>query len=73
MLHLYVVSSDETSNSALLWDARTGDLVQRLPGHTALVRAVATSTTDAALITCSDDHRARFWTAEALHQSLLST
>ena len=64
------VSSDEASNCALLWDARTADLVQRLPGHTGLVRAIAASDTEAALITCSDDHRARFWTSEALHQSL---
>eukprot|EP01090_Pellita_catalonica_P003464 TRINITY_DN13137_c0_g1_i1.p1 TRINITY_DN13137_c0_g1~~TRINITY_DN13137_c0_g1_i1.p1 ORF type:complete len:426 (-),score=51.95 TRINITY_DN13137_c0_g1_i1:98-1375(-) len=57
----FLVGSDETSAAAIVWDSRTGELVERLTGHNGMVRAVASSPVEDALLTCSDDHRARFW------------
>jgi cleavage stimulation factor subunit 1 len=58
-----IFGSDEKANSALVWDSRSGELRQRLTGHNNLVRWIASSPVDNAIITCSDDHRARYWTA----------
>lgn len=73
-----IFSSDENAMAAVIWDSRTGELMQRLTGHNNVVRSVfvnfrfvlcanlhfryvATSPTDTSIVTCSDDHRARFW------------
>jgi len=68
----YIVTSDESSNAAIVWDTRTGEVLQKLTGHNGLIRWIAASPAEPALISCSDDHRARFWTAENLSSFLLS-
>ncbi|KAL6064501.1 Cleavage stimulation factor 50 kDa subunit [Balamuthia mandrillaris] len=57
----FVLTSDEGTSEALVWDSRTGTLVQRLTGHSNHVRAIAASPVENSLMTCSDDHRARYW------------
>jgi cleavage stimulation factor subunit 1 len=57
----FVIGCDENSNSAIVWDSRTGEQLSRLSGHNNMVRWVASSPTENALLTCSDDNRARFW------------
>jgi cleavage stimulation factor subunit 1 len=44
-----------------MWDVRTGEVLQRLSGHTNVVSWVVSSPVEPALMTCSNDHRARFW------------
>jgi len=58
----FVLGSDELQLCGVVWDARTGEVVQRLTGHNNLVKWVATSPVDSSMMTCSNDHRARFWT-----------
>eukprot|EP01130_Rhizamoeba_saxonica_P013595 TRINITY_DN5817_c0_g1_i1.p1 TRINITY_DN5817_c0_g1~~TRINITY_DN5817_c0_g1_i1.p1 ORF type:complete len:289 (-),score=55.03 TRINITY_DN5817_c0_g1_i1:20-886(-) len=57
----HVFAPDESSNSAIVWDIRTGESVQRLSGHNGVVKYIASSPTDPHVMTCSLDHRARFW------------
>ena len=57
----YIIGLDESGFAAIVWNTRSGELVQRLAGHNNLVRWVAASPMEPALMTCSDDHRARFW------------
>eukprot|EP01113_Clastostelium_recurvatum_P047620 TRINITY_DN8526_c0_g1_i3.p1 TRINITY_DN8526_c0_g1~~TRINITY_DN8526_c0_g1_i3.p1 ORF type:complete len:336 (+),score=60.68 TRINITY_DN8526_c0_g1_i3:118-1008(+) len=57
----FIVGCDEAGMAGVVWDARTGDQVQRLGGHTNVVRYVAASPTENCLISCSNDSRARFW------------
>eukprot|EP00164_Ancoracysta_twista_P011055 GFYU01016894.1.p1 GENE.GFYU01016894.1~~GFYU01016894.1.p1 ORF type:complete len:435 (+),score=74.40 GFYU01016894.1:55-1359(+) len=57
----HVFSSDEKAHAVVVWDTRTGDLVQRMPGHNNLIRWIATSPTELAFMTASEDHRARFY------------
>ena len=59
----YVLGSDEKSNSGIVWDTRTTEIKQRLTGHNNIVRWMAASPVENSIISCSDDHRARFWTA----------
>eukprot|EP01089_Gocevia_fonbrunei_P017813 TRINITY_DN5895_c0_g1_i2.p1 TRINITY_DN5895_c0_g1~~TRINITY_DN5895_c0_g1_i2.p1 ORF type:complete len:400 (+),score=79.99 TRINITY_DN5895_c0_g1_i2:169-1368(+) len=59
----FVISSDEGSASSVVWDTRTGEQVQRLTGHNNIIRWISASPVENAVITCSDDHRARFWVA----------
>eukprot|EP01111_Echinosteliopsis_oligospora_P012948 TRINITY_DN4523_c0_g1_i1.p1 TRINITY_DN4523_c0_g1~~TRINITY_DN4523_c0_g1_i1.p1 ORF type:complete len:430 (+),score=108.75 TRINITY_DN4523_c0_g1_i1:43-1332(+) len=58
----FIYGSDENTSTVLVWDSRSGDLVQKLSGHNQVVRYVATSPVDTGMMTCSDDFRARFWT-----------
>jgi len=60
----HIFSADENTYAVLVWDTRTGELLQKLSGHTNVVRWVASSTVEAAIVTCSKDHRARFWLEE---------
>jgi len=60
----FILSSDESNNACVVWDTRTGELVQRLTGHNGVVRWISASPTDPHAMTCSDDHRARFWVEE---------
>jgi len=60
----FVISSDETTYAGIIWDVRTGELVQRLTGHTNVISWVASSPVEPSLMTCSNDHRARFWVSE---------
>jgi len=48
----FIVGLDEATHSALVWDARTGELVQRLSGHNNVIRWVASSPVESALLTC---------------------
>jgi WD40 repeat protein/serine/threonine protein kinase len=48
-------------NDAMLWDARTGELVRRLSGHTGDVMSVAFSSDAARLVTTAEDGRAIVW------------
>jgi cleavage stimulation factor subunit 1 len=60
----FIFGSDESGMAAVVWDSRTGDLAQRLTGHNNVVRYIATSPVENAVMTCSNDHRARFWLDE---------
>jgi len=62
----FIFGSDESSLAVIIWDSRTGDQLQRLTGHNNVVRYVATSPVDSCIMTCSDDHRARFWADDNL-------
>ncbi|KAG0375384.1 cleavage stimulation factor, 3' pre-RNA, subunit 1, partial [Mortierella sp. AD032] len=42
----YVFSSDESNNTIVCWDSRSGNLVRRYAGHQGLIRAVAASPTE---------------------------
>lgn len=57
----FVLAPDESGAVAVAWDTRSGDLLHRLTGHNQLVRFIASSPVENALLTCSDDSRARFW------------
>ncbi|CAK8690243.1 unnamed protein product [Clavelina lepadiformis] len=58
----YVLFPDEQTVSLCCWCARTGERQRLLSlGHQGPARRIAHSPTSAAFITCSEDHRARFW------------
>jgi len=59
----FVLSSDENAYAAIVWDTRSGEQVQRLTGHTNVIPWIASSPVEPVLMTCSADHRARFWQA----------
>lgn len=67
------MTSDETAYSGVIWDTRSGEVVQKLGGHTNVVPWVAPSPVENSVITCSADHRARFWTEEQGNSSLSVT
>eukprot|EP01080_Neovahlkampfia_damariscottae_P001822 gene1822-964_t len=54
-----VVSSDSTD--VTLFNTRTGELITKLGGHNKVIRWVTCSPTEQAIVSCSDDQRARFW------------
>jgi len=58
----FVLAPDELQMCVVIWDARTGEIAQKLTGHNNLIKWVATSAVDNSIMTCSNDHRARFWT-----------
>ncbi|KAL9651807.1 hypothetical protein ABK040_014452 [Willaertia magna] len=51
-------------NDILIWDTRMGTLSHQLTGHIKPVRWVTSSPTMHAMVSCSDDLRARFWNGE---------
>ncbi len=58
----FIYTSEPNSPFAVsVWNARTGENVQRLPGHNNSVRWIESSPVQNEFITCSTDHRARFW------------
>lgn len=57
----FVLSSDETNNTIVCWDSRTGNLLQRWTGPTGVVHCIAASPTESGFVTCSDDNKARYW------------
>jgi len=61
----YVITSDELTYSAIVWDIRTGEVVQRLSGHTNIIPWIASSPVEPCLMTCSNDFRARFWVEDS--------
>ena len=50
-----------TDNRARLWDARTGDLVQEISGHSHTIRSLAFSPDGGRLVTASLDKTVRVW------------
>ncbi|KAG0066639.1 cleavage stimulation factor, 3' pre-RNA, subunit 1 [Linnemannia elongata] len=61
----FVFSSDESNNTIVCWDSRSGNLVKRYAGHQGLIRSVAASPTENAIISCGDDNRVRYWCTPA--------
>ena len=59
-------------NSVSLWQARTGDLVMKLKGHTGDVSQVAFSPDGATLASCSHDTTIRLWQIMT-HQAVCKT
>jgi len=68
----HIFSTDETTTAVSVWDTRTGESVQKLAGHTGFVRSLASSPVAPHLISCSDDHWARFWVEENDHDTLMT-
>jgi len=62
-----VFTADE-NNSCYCWDARTGQQMQRITGHTNVIRWVACSPIDNSIITCSSDFRARYWVDDLVNK-----
>ncbi|CAB4408291.1 unnamed protein product [Rhizophagus irregularis] len=62
----YVISSDESDNSIICWDSRTGKLLTRWSGHTGIVRYVAASPTESGFMSCGDDFRVRYWNLDPM-------
>eukprot|EP01125_Pyxidicula_operculata_P008729 TRINITY_DN2903_c0_g1_i1.p1 TRINITY_DN2903_c0_g1~~TRINITY_DN2903_c0_g1_i1.p1 ORF type:complete len:430 (-),score=51.06 TRINITY_DN2903_c0_g1_i1:1002-2180(-) len=60
----FIFTADENNFGIMVWDTRTGELVQKLQGHNSAVRCVTSSPIDPYIMSCSDDHRARFWVEE---------
>ena len=48
----FVLSCDENGWASLVWDARSGELLQRLSGHNNRVRFIAVSPVENVLLTC---------------------
>eukprot|EP01105_Mastigella_eilhardi_P019425 TRINITY_DN4567_c0_g1_i2.p1 TRINITY_DN4567_c0_g1~~TRINITY_DN4567_c0_g1_i2.p1 ORF type:complete len:432 (-),score=94.15 TRINITY_DN4567_c0_g1_i2:190-1296(-) len=63
----FIIGSDEQNTCAVVFNSRTGAEVQHLSGHTNVVRWVTSSPVENALVTCSNDYRARFWTESPQH------
>ncbi|KAG0336900.1 hypothetical protein BG004_007864, partial [Podila humilis] len=57
----FVFSSDESNNTIVCWDARSGALLKRYSGHQGLIRSVSASPTENGLISCGNDNRVRYW------------
>eukprot|EP01132_Coremiostelium_polycephalum_P010355 gene10355-12717_t len=62
----FIITNDEQPSSCIVYDSRTGEPVQKLSGHIQTVRGIAASPVENALMTCSNDYRARFWTEDTL-------
>ncbi|KAG1468540.1 hypothetical protein G6F56_003777 [Rhizopus delemar] len=59
----FVMIGDEASTDVFCWDTQTGALVKRISGHNGVVRCVSASPNDYGIITCSEDFRARYYSA----------
>ncbi|KAF8977570.1 phosphate system positive regulatory protein pho81, partial [Entomortierella lignicola] len=57
----FVFSSDESNNSFVCWDSRTGNLLKRYVGQEAMIRSISASPTENAIVSGGDDNRVRFW------------
>lgn len=47
----HVICGDESNNSVAVWDSRTGVFTHSIPGHTNVVRALASSPVDIGFMT----------------------
>ncbi|KAN0053210.1 hypothetical protein ACTA71_009659 [Dictyostelium dimigraforme] len=65
----YIITNDEQPSVAVVYNSRTKEQVQKLTGHNNTVRYIAASPVENALMTCSLDHRGRFWTDDTLSLS----
>ncbi|KAL5014386.1 hypothetical protein ScPMuIL_008656 [Solemya velum] len=62
----YVLFPDEETTSLCCWDSRNAERQRLLSlGHNGAVRCLVHCPTGPAFITCSEDHRARFWYRKA--------
>jgi len=59
-----IACPEENAFTAVLWDTKSGECLQRLSGHTNVIRWIASSPVEPLLLTCSNDHRARLWAQE---------
>jgi len=57
----YVFGCDENSFALVCWDTRTGAVLRKFSAHQNVIGYVASSNHDNAVITCSEDARARIW------------
>lgn len=62
----FIIVSDESTQSALVYDTRTQELTQRLTGHNGPITSLGISPVKNHFITCSEDGRARFWVDEGI-------
>ncbi|CAF0921688.1 unnamed protein product [Rotaria sordida] len=63
----YILYPDEKATSLCCWNSRNAERQRLLGlGHNAPVKCIVHSPTAAAFVTCSDDHRARFWCKRTL-------
>jgi cleavage stimulation factor subunit 1 len=62
----HILCAEENGSATLVYDTRTQEVLQRLTGHNQVVRYIAVSPVEPHIMTCSDDHRARFWVDENL-------
>ncbi|KAK5582913.1 hypothetical protein RB653_004502 [Dictyostelium firmibasis] len=69
----YIITNDEQPSVAVVYNSRTKEQVQKLTGHNNTVRYIAASPVENALMTCSLDHRGRFWTDDTLSLSSNTT
>ncbi|KAF2076875.1 hypothetical protein CYY_001842 [Polysphondylium violaceum] len=60
----FIITNDEQASSCVVYNTRTGEQLQVLSGHNQPVRGIAASPVENALMTCSLDHRGRFWTED---------
>ena len=63
----YIFSADEMTNNFVVWNAHTGELVEKLSGHASAISWVAASPVELSVLTCSLDSRARFWAPSNLN------
>ncbi|KAG0204691.1 hypothetical protein BGX28_003440 [Mortierella sp. GBA30] len=68
----YVFSSDESNNTIVCWDSRTGTLLKRYSGHQGLIRSLSASPVENGLVSGGDDNRVRYWNAPTPGSSSLS-
>ncbi|KAF9175139.1 phosphate system positive regulatory protein pho81 [Mortierella sp. AD010] len=57
----FVFSSDESNNSFVCWDSRTGNLLKRYVSQEAMIRSISASPSENAIVSGGDDNRVRFW------------
>eukprot|EP01133_Synstelium_polycarpum_P012803 gene12803-15025_t len=60
----FILTVDDQPSSVAIYNARSGEPIQKLSGHIQSLRWIASSPVENALMTCSNDHRARFWTED---------
>ncbi|KAF9917758.1 cleavage stimulation factor, 3' pre-RNA, subunit 1 [Linnemannia zychae] len=68
----YVFSSDESNNTVVCWDSRSGNLVKRYIGHQGIIRSLAASPTENSIISGGEDNRVRFWCTPASSAAALA-
>ncbi|EGG17778.1 WD40 repeat-containing protein [Cavenderia fasciculata] len=56
-----ILTLDNQPSNLAIYNSRNGEAMQSLPGHIQSIRAIASSPVENALMTCSNDFRARFW------------
>eukprot|EP00300_Choanocystis_sp_HF-7_P010508 c16983_g1_i2.p1 GENE.c16983_g1_i2~~c16983_g1_i2.p1 ORF type:complete len:457 (+),score=92.92 c16983_g1_i2:18-1388(+) len=61
----FVMSFDQSGKAVSVWEVHTGKYVTSLAGHHGVLRWIAVSPAAFQVVTCSEDYRARFWTADA--------